>query len=304
MIASAEMQTSAQVIQYDEPHPAGRDRRGVLVFSLSPQPVVSWKDINYALASIHGAVNPNGVRFRLTSHVPILDVEANFALAFPNDLLPNVKVSRRPGFKYIDVEPANFLIPAASIAMAAEENNWGLGPAQFLGLPTSQPVHVIRFDKIPFHLKDDFIAHIPAIFKHFAPNIEINVVDLWEQQHRISMTNPAGKKIDTWVFGWSLVVVFSFPRNLRIADIVDRWPGWYLWQDTFNIGLVFPGKFDFCGFCKFTAQDEGDRHVTSQCKKLICNKCGRKGHYDTSCKIMPDWRARKEEQKKKRSEQV
>lgn len=290
-----------KVVQYDDPHAGGRDRRGVCLFSLHDEPSIPYNDLTYVLASIHGAANPNVVRFRAPSslrrsnwHQAENSIQGQFAIDFPTLSLPEIQFSApRPGFKYIDVSAPFDDVRAEEIVKAA--STWQvdgevLGEAQFVGLPTRDMLHVIRFDKIPAADLQDFIHFLPQLFHTISPSHTITIVDMWKLEYNLTFNSPH-QQSSTWTFGNSRIVLFSLSRaegaKVKVADVVDKWPGWWMWKDV-AIGMVYPGRYEYCTFCKYTAQKqegpEGRRHTTAMCRKLICMKCGRLGHYDTTCK--------------------
>nr|CDI56210.1 hypothetical protein BN887_05841 [Melanopsichium pennsylvanicum 4] len=228
----AESHTDEPIIQYDEPHAAGRDRRGVLL--TTNKPVIEWKKLSYSLASIHGSANPNLVRFRLPKiprawfHEVQANIKLAFSLSFPDKSLPTVRVvSSSHVYKYVDIETPHSNVAAESIVIAAARDRWKIGEKplglpQFVGLQTSELVHPIRFDKIPYDQKQDFISFLPELFHIIEPEHAIKVVDLWEMQYQVAFNSPQQTHTD-WIFGSSIVVLFKFTSSLpddgRIADV-------------------------------------------------------------------------------------
>ncbi|SJX65841.1 uncharacterized protein SRS1_16394 [Sporisorium reilianum f. sp. reilianum] len=274
---------------------------GVCVYALHGQPSIPYANLSYALASIHGAVNPNTVRFRAPSsvrgrnwHEAHTSIQAQFAIDFPAASLPDVVLSApRPGFGYIDVSMRYDEVRAEEMAKVASKwrvNGEVLGEAQFTGLATGELLHVIRFDKIPHSDLQAFIDFLPQLFRTLAPAHAITVVDIWKLEYKLTFNSPHQQSTH-WTFGNSLIVLFSLSTadkaEVQVADIVLSWPGWWMWNGV-AVGMVYPGRYDYCTFCKYTAQmlegTKARRHTTAMCKKLICMKCGKVGHYDTTCK--------------------
>ena len=295
-------QADVLIVQNDPPHPSGRDRRGVLMIPTHDKPTVCWNELSYALASIHGGVNPNVVRYRLPARLRLqerqrapVEIQAAFANSFPNRALPHVRVSpSRFGFKYLDIETPLDNVAAQDIIRAARNDKWRvnasvIGEPLLVGFHTASMVHAIRFDKIPHDDLQAFLHFVPELFKLMEPSIDISIVDVWRVENRVTL-NSALQQTNHWVFGGSILVLFGLaavPASVRVADLVHKWPGWYMWRAKSVISLVFPGRYEYCTFCKYTAQNENgnqhQRHLTHKCRKLVCMKCGLTGHYDSAC---------------------
>ena len=304
------------VIEYDEPHTAGRDRRGVLISSLSFTPFISWSQLNLPFRSIFTTINPNVVRFRMPSHIkhhqfPRVQSQLSSAFldSFPNASPANIRVfETSSGFRNVDIETPYNNVTADEIVAAAKEERWKaggvpLGEPQLVGFRTSRLVFPVKFDNIPYDLIEDFVGFLPDLFRHVSQNsteirypdrepIEVLVVDVWRIDSKV-MLKPVGstEKVTSWVYANTLLVLIEFitplPGKGRIYEIVHDWPGWVLWKRLKNdvlVHLSFPGKFDYCQFCKYHAQEvegegEGQRHMLRECQKVECNRCGGEGSF-------------------------
>ncbi|SPO29137.1 uncharacterized protein UTRI_06086 [Ustilago trichophora] len=289
MASGTERDADGRIVQNDPPHAAGRDRRGVL---LTPAPpLVDWSILTYSLASIHGAVNPNVVRYQLPFHLcksqyeeVQLELSNAFTSSFPSKDPANIRIVKATGsgarFKYIDIETPQSNVSGDEIVSAASEQRWT--------------------ERIPHGYIGKFLSDLPNLLKIIEPSTTLKVHDIWKVEYKQPFHSSNQSPSQCWSFGSSIVVLLSFDSlpigEKRIADVVYRWPGWIRWEEEeLVLGLCFPGRYDYCGFCKYTAQilegSDGERnggntrrHKLSMCRKLICTKCGRTGHYDTTCK--------------------
>lgn len=273
------------IIQYDEPHPAGRDRRGVLLSALHGKPTVPWKDLMTSFTALHTAMDPNVVRFRLPYYAydwPKIEghLRAQFRRAFPDKEPAVVRVfENEKGYRRIDIVTPFENVPASDIIRAAAQEGWSvvstpISPPHFVGFQTSALVHAIKLDNVPLESKEQFISYLPQLFGEFIePPVEFRVVGIWEMQGRVSISS-CGEKVDTWLFSNSLVVLLELkqlPGSGRIADFVKSWPGWMLWPQEVLIHLQLPGRYDYCVYCKYMAQDvegESRRHTLMECTKV------------------------------------
>lgn len=299
------------MIQYNDPHPAGRDRRGVLLFSLHDAPSMSWKEIMQNLNKVCVALNPNVVRFPMPNHLgrsywkrAQAQLEESFCKAFPDKQPAKVRFfENAQGHRNIDIGTPYDNVKAVDIIAAAMEQKWKagltlLGAPLFVGFPCKEMLFPVKLGEIPHALLDSFIAEMPEFFAQFnEPSVKVRVVDVWEMQAKVTMKHRLTdeEKTTTWFYANSIVAVIEFmtplPGKGRIYDLVHDWPGWAVWKNKVNVYMHFPGRFDYCGLCKFHAQEveevgEEQRHLLSECQKLICAKCGEKGRFDSHCKII------------------
>ncbi|SNX87492.1 related to conserved hypothetical Ustilaginaceae-specific protein [Melanopsichium pennsylvanicum] len=298
------------IIQYGEPHAAGRDQRGVLVYSLHDKPTIHWQELMSAFQAYRSAMNPNVVRFHMPAFVQIhhwkgiqAQLQRSFSLAFPDKKPATISFFKHEsGYRNIDIETRFDNVPAADIVAAAAQHGWKVGHAplgspEFVSFLTDALLHPVQLDNIPLNLMNEFILSLPDFFKHFNhPAIEIRIVDVWEMQRKVRMKSTgATHKATTWLYFGSMIVLIEFTKPLpglgRIYDVVHDWPGWVLWKNKVNVHLLFPGKFKYCQFCKYHAQElEGEadaeekRHLMMNCTKVICIRCGCYGHFDSHCK--------------------
>lgn len=294
--SAAAIKPQEPIIQYDGPHPAGRDRRGVLISSLHGTPSVQWKELTTIFHTVWFALNPNWIRFRmpLTLKKPFwkfveVQLQVAFREAFPGKQVANFRLwENEQGFRHIDIETPYDNVKAVDILAAADLKGWKagdqlLGKPTCVGLETSALLYPIKLDNIPYEHVADFLSSLPEFFRLFVqPGIELRVVDIWETQGKVTMkrnfVDTDGDETTTWLYAKSLVILVEFTKPLpgtnRIYDVVHRWPGWVLWRDKVVVHLFYPGKFDYCQFCKWYAQDvEGDgeaqRHKFYECTRMV-----------------------------------
>lgn len=109
-------------------------------------------------------------------------------------------------------------------------------------------MHAVQFHKIPLRHKESFLAHLPTLLRSLSPTISLPILDTWEVQNRSFRSDSSGKKIETWWFGGDLVITFSYPKKLKVQDIVGKWPCWCSWR-LFWIPMIYPEKLNECRFC-------------------------------------------------------
>ena len=299
------------IVQYDEPHTAGRDRRGILLYSLQPEPTVALEELMAGFKTYRAAMNPNVVRFHMPNHVRThhwrraqAELEEAFAKSFPGRELATIcLVESAIGYRNIDIETPFDNVKADDIISAAAEHRWKvgfapLGPPQFVGFQSSAFLHPVKIDDIPLDLVNEFVDDLPAFFRDFNPDpVKIRVVDVWRVEGKV-MTKAIGsdERESNWIHLNSIAVLIEFtklPAPGRICDVVHSWPGWVLWKRKLNVHLAFPGRFDYCQFCKYHAQDlEGEhkRHWIGDCPKVECSRCGCRGHFDSFCRSKRPWK--------------
>nr|CDI56211.1 uncharacterized protein BN887_05842 [Melanopsichium pennsylvanicum 4] len=232
------------IIQYGEPHAAGRDQRGVLVYSLHDKPTIHWQELMSAFQAYRSAMNPNVVRFHMPAFVQIhhwkgiqAQLQRSFSLAFPDKKPATISFFKHEsGYRNIDIETRFDNVPAADIVAAAAQHGWKVGHAplgspEFVSFLTDALLHPVQLDNIPLNLMNEFILSLPDFFKHFNhPAIEIRIVDVWEMQRKVRMKSTgATHKATTWLYFGSMIVLIEFTKPLpglgRIYDVVHDWPG-------------------------------------------------------------------------------
>ncbi|EST07223.1 hypothetical protein PSEUBRA_003394 [Kalmanozyma brasiliensis GHG001] len=247
------------VIQYDDPHPAGRDRRGVLIRSLGNAPAVGWKQLMSMFHTVWFALNPNVIRYRMSpalkpqqwKYVQV-QLETAFCAAFPGKKLPRVHLfENQQGYRHIDIETPYDNVHADDIVQAALEQGWKVGKIPIglplcVGLPTSDLLFPVKLDNIPLNHVDEFITSLPSFFAQFNDaSISLRIVDVWQMEGSVSMK---ASDEPIWLYAQSLVVLVEFtaplPGSGRFYDLVHYWPAWVLWRNKVNVHLFFPGKFE------------------------------------------------------------
>ncbi|CBQ70189.1 conserved hypothetical Ustilaginaceae-specific protein [Sporisorium reilianum SRZ2] len=290
------------VVQYETPHAAGRDRRGVCVYALHGQPTLPFAQLLQTLSTVYIALNPNVVRFRMPAylrppfwHRAQQQLSQAFSQAFPHKQAATIRLfENAQGYRQIDIETPYDNVPAEEIIRAASECAWKVGHALlgaplFVGLPSSALVYPMKLDNVPLEKLDEFVASLPGFFAQFVPpSAPLRVVDVWKVETKVCMTHALiGAQTTHWLYADSLVVLVEFlslPASGRIYDLVHDWPGWALWNNSVLVHLHYPGRFDYCHFCKYHAQHHAQRHPISDCVKLVCGKCGNTGHSEAFCR--------------------
>ncbi|CDS82013.1 uncharacterized protein SPSC_00195 [Sporisorium scitamineum] len=234
-----------------------------------------------------------------------------FALAFPNADGPSIHVfegrhhARAQDGTLIAFETPCSNVRASDIVAAAFLHGWQLG-GRFLGEPwyvgfeTTEPFYPLKFLKVPDTCKNAFIQALPAFLtKSLVPGAAIEVIDIWENQTRTS-------KAEDWKFNGEICVLVCMKPPL--VSLTAVWPGWFHFDNEYLIKMVYPGRFDFCNFCKHTAQDiigPNRRHREEDCIRITCEDCGHIGHnvaFDKTTFTEPNKR-KCQEGKRKRSEE-
>lgn len=267
--------------------------RGILLSASGGKPAFQWEVLKKSLAASSPSLN--GVSYFVNKKLDAqkLDdvktsVEKAFSLAFPHShpALVNVFAGSYHGKSgsFVSLKTPFDSVRAYDIIATAALQEWTvagqkLGAPWYVGLQTTELLQAIRFDKVPQACKDDFAFDLSDYIEtHLDPTNKVQLVDLWEEQKRDT-------KEGEWKFAGTLLALVEVkPSSSNLSDlrhIVDKWPGYLHWLETYLIELAYAGRWSYCARCKHTAQALNGplkRHADDKCINIICGKCGHRGH--------------------------
>lgn len=281
-----------QDVQYTLPLGKDKMERGVLVKSCKGKPTFNWADVVEALDDDHGDAVPNLVTYYLDKDLNeekraqiVTEVETAFALSFPGKERADIVLVNAVDGKawYLDIPTPFDNVQAEHIIAAAIRHEWSAGDVSltspiFVGLPTGEMYHPLSFQRVPKALKSEFIDSLPGYVANFEGGKANKLVDVWERQSKEA-------EGEEWKFDGTIIAVVHVQGEVLehkdLEDIVHRWPGWYHFQDEYLIRINYCNRFEYCGFCRHTAQDAkgpNRRHKKDACIRVICARCGHCGH--------------------------